>query len=626
MQAHLIKWIQIGSDAVKPLEEETSPHAPTGHGNDPESQDPVPQGQSEETQAIEESLQDFDLSRPGPDPELLPEGLLPSETTLPTTNGCGIDLRWLGLAENCSQYDEAAGTPTIAQTRSDKQPQEQVDGAARMSSTGCNGLQHSTNTVHRCSQYVETAKSLAGASLADILNVRQCSQYGEAADAPTSSQERVDDAARMSSTGFEHRVSGLQNSADIVQECSQYDEAAVRLTVTAQECSQFGEVGPAPTTAQVLRLEARKHSASVAQVSSTGFEGRDLPGCSQYDEAIHAPEATLLCNRVVAHSAAQESSAGFEGCQLQCATASVPRVTNLKGLTQPGQQMSSTGFEGSNNTFIDHRDLPALRRAKAKLVIKLRDKTSSLFLRGRLTSMVALINLYLDHQLGLKWIAASKVAAKAAGKGDWLARSLRRWVILFMNYGVYPVRKQRNDGIPSSEDLDQLIHLHLLELNKAGHVRAQDIIDFLETPAMRAHLGTNKGFKIRAAHRWMERMDWRYGAPKNGMYKDGHEDPEVIAYRKAFCERWTNDYATRMWIYNNDGSKISDPKTVDLRSGRYPLILVTHDESTFYANDRRKTRWHHPDAIAPQPKGEGQSIMVSDFLTPDWGRLKHGDE
>lgn len=613
MQAHLIKWIQISSDAVKPLEEETIPPVPADRGNDTEMEELNSQGQSEETQAIEESLRDLNLNRPGPDLELLPEGLLPCDLG-PTTNGVGMDFHWQdisGMAKECSRYNGAMELPSVA----------------RMASTGCeeHGLQNSTSTVHRCSQYYgEAAKSRA----TDNLNVREleCSQYSEVA------------AARMSSTG-----SSLQTSAHTVRECSQYGEAAVCSTAMARECSQYNEVVHASTTTETQLLELRKHFANVARVSSTGFEGRGLPGCSQYDEATYAPGATSLRNRVVARSAielspaaqssrrpqhnrvvarsaTEKSSTGFEGC----ATALIPSVEER--LPQAEREMSSTGFEGSKNTFVDHRDLPALRRAKAKLVLKLRDKTLSLFFRGRLTGMVALINLYLDHQLGLKWIAASKIAAKAAGKGEWLARNLRRWVILFMNFGVYPVRKRRNNGIPSSEDLDQLIHLHLLELNKAGHVRAQDIVDFLDTPAMRAHLGTDKTFKIRAAQRWMERMGWRYGAPKNGMYKDGHEDPEVIAYRRAFCERWTNDYSPRMRTYDNNGCKDSDPKTVDLQSGRYPLILVTHDESTFYANDRRKTRWHHPDAITPQPKGEGQSIMVSDFLTPEWGRLKHGDE
>ena len=58
-----------------------------------------------------------------------------------------------------------------------------------------------------------------------------------------------------------------------------------------------------------------------------------------------------------------------------------------------------------------------------------------------------------------------------------------------------------------------------------------------------------------------------------------------------------------------------------------PLILVTHDELTFFQNDERKTHWGHQDSWpAPQPKGEGQSLMVSDFLTAEWGRLRTSDQ
>jgi len=59
------------------------------------------------------------------------------------------------------------------------------------------------------------------------------------------------------------------------------------------------------------------------------------------------------------------------------------------------------------------------------------------------------------------------------------------------------------------------------------------------------------------------------------------------------------------------------------------VVLITHDESTFYANDRRKTRWvHESEKATPNPKGEGVSIMVSDFCSPDlgWLRSKDGKE
>ena len=55
---------------------------------------------------------------------------------------------------------------------------------------------------------------------------------------------------------------------------------------------------------------------------------------------------------------------------------------------------------------------------------------------------------------------------------------------------------------------------------------------------------------------------------------------------------------------------------------RFRLIFVTHDESVFYQNDFCNTHWIASTSKAtPLPKGDGQSIMVSDFLTSEWGCL-----
>ncbi|PUU75786.1 hypothetical protein B9Z19DRAFT_993111 [Tuber borchii] len=54
--------------------------------------------------------------------------------------------------------------------------------------------------------------------------------------------------------------------------------------------------------------------------------------------------------------------------------------------------------------------------------------------------------------------------------------------------------------------------------------------------------------------------------------------------------------------------------------GQRPIILVTHDESTFSSNDGRRQAWIGPARHFLRPKGRGQGIMVSDFLLP-WSRL-----
>ena len=54
--------------------------------------------------------------------------------------------------------------------------------------------------------------------------------------------------------------------------------------------------------------------------------------------------------------------------------------------------------------------------------------------------------------------------------------------------------------------------------------------------------------------------------------------------------------------------------------------MATHDKSTFYTNDKRKSRWSHKsDTLALVRKGEGLSIIAAGFLTSEWGHLTSED-
>jgi hypothetical protein len=81
-------------------------------------------------------------------------------------------------------------------------------------------------------------------------------------------------------------------------------------------------------------------------------------------------------------------------------------------------------------------------------------------------------------------------------------------------------------------------------------------------------------------------------------------------------------------IYDNEGQVVSQPQQGFAVPGvQFHLILVTHDESTFYENDQRKTKWvHEKEKAVAEKKGEGQSIMASNFLTVEWGWLRDGDK
>jgi hypothetical protein len=105
------------------------------------------------------------------------------------------------------------------------------------------------------------------------------------------------------------------------------------------------------------------------------------------------------------------------------------------------------------------------------------------------------------------------------------------------------------------------------------------------------------------------------------MYVDGHEHEDVVEYQQEFINRW-KQYERHFHKWDNDGNELPRPNRPVL-----PLILVTYDESTFYQNDQRTTMWaHESNKATPRPKGDGQSIMVSDFLILDWGHLHDGDK
>lgn len=276
------------------------------------------------------------------------------------------------------------------------------------------------------------------------------------------------------------------------------------------------------------------------------------------------------------------------------------------------------------------KDFPRLRRARVKLAAKAKDKLLDVFFRSRITAMVGTLNLYLDAELSFTWRQASVLAAKVAGRGLNHARNLRIWIRQFLHSGKLPLHHYGTFhlSILQDEDFSNELQLHLTEIAAKGYIRAQDIVDYIATPEVQERLGTKAcNISERTAQRWLHKLSWRFTRKRAGMYIDGHECKDVVEYRNQFLERW-KEYEKRFVTYDNDGNILKWPTGFPVpQVGRFRLILVTHDESTFHANDRRKTKWvHASEKAVAERKGEGDSIMVSDFLTIEWGRLQHGND
>jgi hypothetical protein len=102
-----------------------------------------------------------------------------------------------------------------------------------------------------------------------------------------------------------------------------------------------------------------------------------------------------------------------------------------------------------------------------------------------------------------------------------------------------------------------------------------------------------------------------------GVFIDGHEREDVVKYRQREFIPAIDQLRDYLVTWNSDG-EMNLPS--NLPAGEKPHILVTHDESTFNANDGKRKLWTQIGRQPIRPKGKGRGIMVSDFITAG-GRL-----
>ena len=121
--------------------------------------------------------------------------------------------------------------------------------------------------------------------------------------------------------------------------------------------------------------------------------------------------------------------------------------------------------------------------------------------------------------------------------------------------------------------------------------------------------------RARTARGWLRNMGLHYKRIGKGVYIDGHEREDFSQYRQQeFVPRWL-EMKKRLCRFSAENP--GDPWQVpaDLGEER-ALVLVTHDEATFSANDAPSYGWLKDGQVPLRPKGRGKGIMVSAFLTP----------
>lgn len=170
-----------------------------------------------------------------------------------------------------------------------------------------------------------------------------------------------------------------------------------------------------------------------------------------------------------------------------------------------------------------------------------------------------------------------------------------------------------NESMLVDEDLMGDINLHLQELEK--EISAQKLVDFLARDDVREKHGITKAISERTARRYLGTLGYRWKTERKGQYADGHEREDVVDYRNSiFLPQW-KEIEARMRNWTTENLPELGPSPAGRR-----IIVWFHDESIFYAHDRRKKGWYHKDApVKPYKKGEGASLMIADYVSADFG-------
>jgi hypothetical protein len=255
-----------------------------------------------------------------------------------------------------------------------------------------------------------------------------------------------------------------------------------------------------------------------------------------------------------------------------------------------------------------------------------KDPEIDLWRHARLEGMTSMLYMFTNQQSSTynKWGASACQAAVGMGRGRHCARRLCELNRAYlMDRKILPVNPYGdwNESLLVNENLVNEISIYLLSLGK--EITAAKLADFLHIPEIKEKYGIERDISHKTATRYLQALGYRYQLAPKGQYVDGHEREDVVTYRKeVFLPKWKM-FTTCMAVWDRDLQE----HLPMLPSGQEKRVIAWfHDESVFYAHDRRKKGWYHKDASAkPYAKGEGQSLMVADFVSADFGWLASPD-
>lgn len=148
------------------------------------------------------------------------------------------------------------------------------------------------------------------------------------------------------------------------------------------------------------------------------------------------------------------------------------------------------------------------------------------------------------------------------------------------------------------------------------------MVQFLKNYVNPQGMETPITIRSRTARTWLRKLGYVYKDVRKDVFVDGHERPDVVEDRANFLRKM-EELKPYIVEFDQDGAMKPKVYPSDCAVGgedRRPVIIITHDECTFSANDGVRKAWTREGDTFLRPKGRGQGIMVSEFILP-FGRL-----
>jgi hypothetical protein len=255
-------------------------------------------------------------------------------------------------------------------------------------------------------------------------------------------------------------------------------------------------------------------------------------------------------------------------------------------------------------------------------------------------------------------IEASERAAESHGfAAVWGGRLLRSWTREYMKTQILPVSKHgRHTKVASllndpaiAAELRAFVRSNKWAMNPAKlaqltqkelipsaadkylkHIVNEEIPKglkrYLEYELFpRIQLKVARGISLSTARRWLHSEGFRYLSHKKGLYFDGHDRPDVVAYRQEVFLPAMLAYRARLVRY-----KVGSPdEEEDIKPTNYierRLVLCPHDKSTSQANDAHNKAWTLEDQHQLRKKGAGRGLHTSGVITATIGYLEEATQ